>query len=114
MKYLWTKKYDKAWLGLTLGLLFPILGFIISFLIKGGESSFANYWYMFIKDYSATTGETINIYSANRQDIILFCLLSNMALFYPTFFIWKMNRFSKGTVGTTLILAVIAFIYIIN
>ena len=69
---------------------------------------------MFIKDYSATTGETINIYSANRQDIILFCLLSNMALFYPTFFIWKMDRFSKGTVGTTLILAVIAFIYIIN
>jgi hypothetical protein len=38
--------------------------------------------------------------------------LSNMALFYPTFFIWKMDRFSKGTVATTLILAVIAFIYI--
>ena len=112
MKYKWTKKYDKISYGLIAGLIFPIIGFLISYLVKGDESSISNYWLMFIKDSSEANSYVAEIYANTRKEILTFCLISNMLLFYPTFFTWKMDRFSKGVVGTTLLLAAIAFIFI--
>ena len=111
MKYKWTKKYDKVSLGMIAGLIFPIIGFYIAYLVKGGDS-FLSFWYMIYKDTSSDS-VGIELYRNLKKEVLTYCLLSNMVLFYPTFFIWKMDRFSKGIVGVTILLAGISFIFIL-
>ena len=112
MKYMWTKKYDKISYGIIAGLILPIIGFFIAYLIKGGDSSITNFWFMFIKDASTANEYVSKIYSNTRKEILTLCLICNMLLFYLPFFHWKMDLFSKGIVGSTLLLAALSFIFI--
>ena len=112
MKYAWTIKYDKLSYGLIAGILLPMIGFFIAYLVKGGDSSFINFWYMFIKDTNSANEYVSEIYSSNRREILTLCLICNMLLFYLPFFRWKMDQFSKGIVGSTLFLAALAFIFL--
>ena len=90
------KKYDKVIIGVIIGAILPILGFLISYPIKtwGLEMSFARYF-----NY-AQVGQ-------DRQSILIFCMLPNMFLFYFTNFRWNLIEFTKGLVGTTIILGLL-------
>ena len=85
-------KLDRPLIGVIIGTILPILGFMISYPIKGGPVSFVEYIDM-----------TIN-QSQNQQDILIFCMLPNMFLFYLTNFRWNMNNFTKGLVAVTILL----------
>jgi len=112
MKYTWTKKYDKVSYGLIAGLIFPIIGFFVAYLIKGADSSLGTFWFIFIKDSDGANQFVSEQYTNTRREILTLCLICNMLVFYLPFFIWKMDRFSKGIVGSTLLLAALAFIFI--
>ena len=88
------EKLDKTLTGVLLGALLPIIGFLISFPIKtrGSGIGFSQYVDMAINS------------SANQQDILIFCMLPNMFLFYFTNFRWGMYEFTKGLVAMTLLL----------
>ena len=112
MKYMWTKKYDKLSYGIIAGLIFPIIGFFIAYLIKGGDSSLSSFWVMFIKDSAGANQYISEIYANTRKEILTLCLICNMLIFYLPFFRWKMDLFSKGIVGSTLLLTALAFIFV--
>ncbi len=92
------EKFDKTIYGVIAGLILPIIGFFISYPIKKlPTTSFAEY-----VDY-AMSGD-------NQQDILIFCLIPNMFLFYFTNFRWNTYNLTKGLVGVTLVLGVLLFI----
>tara|TARA_B100001758_G_scaffold16406_1_gene11780 strand:+ start:1122 stop:1460 length:339 start_codon:yes stop_codon:yes gene_type:complete len=106
------KKLDTFKHGTVIGLIFPIIGFFISFLVNGSEMSLESYWQFFTKSSDSTLDSTRHIYTDSRQSTLVFCLLPNLLLFYFSFFQYKLDQFSKGLVGTTLILAALTFIFI--
>lgn len=86
------KKFDKVIYGVIAGIILPIIGFFISFPIKRAPTtSFAEYITY------ATGGD-------NQQDILIFCMIPNMFLFYFTNFRWNLYELTKGLVGVTLVL----------
>ncbi len=93
------------------GILFPFIGFFISFLIIGGES-FSTFWEIFLKDANIYKSEVQDFYKETRQNVLMFCLMSNLLLFYFSFFLFKIDQFSKGLVFITLILAAISMLFI--
>lgn len=111
MKNHWYSKFNKFNTGLIFGLLFPIIGFFVSYLIMGG-SSFSTFWEIFIKDATVFSSEVQDFYKDTRQNILMFCLMTNLLLFYFSFFLFKIDRFSKGLVFITLILAAISMLFI--
>ena len=52
------------------------------------------------------------VYKEMRQNTLMFCLLTNMLVFYFSFFIFKIDKFSKGIVGLTLLLAAFSVLFI--
>lgn len=88
------EKYDKLSLGLTLGLLLPILGFLGSYLLKASpmEITLNDYFFNHL------------FHSESKMDIIIFSMLPNMLLFYFVNFRWAMYEFTKGIVGITLLM----------
>ena len=91
------KKYDKTIYGIVAGIILPVLGFFISYLVKGSEVTF--------NEYMALTFNP----SLEQRDILIFCMIPNMFFFYFTNFRWNMYEFTKGLVGMTLILGAILF-----
>tara|TARA_Y200000002_G_scaffold331857_1_gene297274 strand:- start:242 stop:607 length:366 start_codon:yes stop_codon:yes gene_type:complete len=111
MKKHWYNKLNKFYPGLIFGILFPFMGFFLSFLIMGGES-FSSFWEIFIKDANVYDAEVQDFYKETRQNILMFCLMTNLLLFYFSFFLFKIDRFSKGLVFITLVLAAISMLFI--
>jgi len=92
------QKFDKTLYGVIVGIVLPIIGFFISFPIKKlPTTSFS--------DYVSMTFAT----SDNQQDILIFCMIPNMLLFYFTNFRWNMYNLTKGLVGVTLVLGLALF-----
>ncbi len=90
-------KYDKLSIGIVVALILLILGFLLSYFVKGYPSQIplSRYTrYLF-------TG------SPDRMDILIFSLLPNMLLFYFVNFQWKMYEFVKGIVGVSVIFCLI-------
>ena len=58
----WKKKYDLAWIGITLGVVLPPLGFLLSKYVKSPSSSYKNYWELFL-DSSLEINKEILIFS---------------------------------------------------
>lgn len=113
MKKKWYYKYNKVKIGFIVGLILPILGFFIGFLAKGGNSSFSTFWLIFTQNHELVHNSALkSIYQDTRQSTLMFCLLANMLTFYFSFFIFKIDRFSRGLVSITLILAAISFLFI--
>jgi len=91
------QKFDKTLYGVIIGIVLPIIGFFISFPIK--------------KLPTTSFGEYVNMamHGDNQQDILIFCMIPNMFLFYFTNFRWNMYNFTKGLVAVTLILGLTLF-----
>ncbi len=90
-------KLDKVSIGLIFGIILPILGFFGSYFVKGGNVTFDEY---------VSLATNMN---ADQQDILIFCLIPNMFMFYLSNFRWQLNEFTKGLVGVTIV-ALIALI----
>lgn len=110
MKNNWIKKLDEFKYGATLGLIFPFIGFLISFLVKGGDMDLNSYWEV-ISHTPNSSSIYKDIYIDARQSTLVFCLMPNMLLFYFGYFQFKIDKFSKGLVGVTLILAALSFLF---
>ncbi|HIP37226.1 MAG TPA: hypothetical protein EYG85_10270 [Crocinitomix sp.] len=94
------KKYNKTSTGLLVGIILPIVGFCLSYIIKtrGLDISFSSYF------------QTLLRKSPDKMDIIVFSMIPNMFLFYFVNFRWSMYEFTKGLVAVTLVLCIIAVI----
>lgn len=84
-------KLDKVSIGLIFGIILPILGFFGSFAVKGGALTFDAYVSLAFNP------------NADQQDILIFCLIPNMFMFYLSNFRWQFNEFTKGLVGLTIV-----------
>jgi hypothetical protein len=93
------KKYDKMSLGIIVGIILTVGGFLLSYpvLTRGLDMSFSQY-----VNYAQ--------HGADKQNIMIFCLLPNMFLFYFTNFRWHLNGFTKGLVGVTLLFGLLLVI----
>lgn len=92
-------KYNTFWVGAILGVILPMLGFLLSREVKLPAASLSEYWSIF-------TNADFQV----NKDIIVFSLLPNMALFYLLFFKWKADNIAKGLVFVTLILGGLSFL----
>tara|TARA_B100000809_G_scaffold217483_1_gene223676 strand:- start:133 stop:447 length:315 start_codon:yes stop_codon:yes gene_type:complete len=94
------KKYDKISFGLTIGLLLPVIGFVVSYFIKAAplEITFGDYFTNHL------------LHSEDKMDIIIFSMIPNMFLFYFVNFKWAMYEFTKGIVGITLVMGILVVI----
>ena len=70
------KKLDSFKHGAIMGLTFPILGFFISFFVKGAEMSLETYWQVFTQSSDLVSDLTRDIYADSRQSTLIFCLLA--------------------------------------
>jgi hypothetical protein len=87
------KKMDRAIIGVLLGAILPIVGFIISYYVKTYGTDV---------DFSGYINRAIN--GDEQQDILIFSMLPNMFLFYFTNFRWNLMEFTKGLVAVTILL----------
>ena len=111
MKYSWTKKWNKFNYGIIMGLICPVVGFFIAYFVIGNNLPLSQ----FTKHlFSELSSENIvnEVYKEMRQNTLMFCLLTNMLVFYFSFFIFKIDKFSKGIVGLTLLLAAFSVLFI--
>lgn len=91
------KKYDRAIYGVIVSAILPIVGFFISYPIKGWGLTFNEY-----TDIAFRPG-IIN-------DVFIFSMIPNMLLFYFTNFRWNLNEFTKGLVAVTILLVVMMLV----
>ena len=66
------QKLDKTLYGVLVGMVLPIIGFFLSFLIKARGTTI---------DFDTYVNMAING-SADQQDILIFCMIPGMFLFY--------------------------------
>lgn len=93
------QKMDRAVLGVIVGSVLTVVGFLLYYPIytRGTDVGFMEYC-----QYAKN--------GANRQDIMIFCMLPNMLLFYFTNFRWNLSEFTKGLVAVTLLLGLLLVI----
>lgn len=92
----WKEKIDKTSYGIITALVLGIIGFLISFLVKGyGVVTFNQFLYYAYTD------------NPEKNDILILSLIPNMLMFYLVNFQWKLGDFTKGFVGTVIGLCVI-------
>ncbi|MBD3638754.1 MAG: hypothetical protein HUJ25_15480 [Crocinitomicaceae bacterium] len=94
-------KIDKLFIGIVTGSLLPIVGFLVSFPIKTRSSTVTFDQYV---DLALTQ-------NPEQMDILIFSLIPNLLLFYFTNFRWKLNNFTQGLVGATVV-GLIALIFL--
>lgn len=87
------EKLDKIWIGIVIGAVLPMIGFMVSKLFKDKEGSYSwkGYWNLLIgqNDY--------------YLDILTFSLIPNLLAFYFFFFQWKIDQALKGLIFMTII-----------
>ena len=94
-------KIDTLFYGILFGTVLPIIGFFISYPIKTRNRpvEFDQYVNMAFHE------------NPEQMDILIFCLIPNMLMFYFCNFRYRWNEFTKGLVGTTVI-ALFALIWL--
>lgn len=95
------KKLDSRMMGIIFGIGLTIIGFVIFWQWKHGQSSL---------------GELYNFMAAssnNRNDLLIFSVIPNLILFYFTNFQWRWDKFTTGLVMVTIILTVIVALLIL-
>jgi hypothetical protein len=83
-------KLDKTYIGAILGLVLPLISFVI-------------YWKL---NYLGTFGEFLDHIAAgsrNRNNPLVFSMIPNLVVFYFSNFQLKINNFTVGLVGATLL-----------
>jgi hypothetical protein len=109
----WKNKINQTKYGIIGGLFLPLIGFFIGFLAQGGDMSFSTFWQIFTQNHDLLHVNNLKlIYQDTRQSTVMFCLLPNMLAFYFSFFLNKLDRFSKGLVFITLLLAAVSVLFI--
>lgn len=91
------QKFDKPLVGVIIGAVLPIIGFFISYPILTRENpdmDLARYFHY------------LQV-GPDRQNVMIFCMLPNMFLFYFTNFRWNLTEFTKGLVAVTLLLGLL-------
>jgi len=86
------KKYDNVWVGIIAAIVLLVVGFLLSYLVKGYPAIGFSRYVGFL-----TNG------SSDRMDILIFSLLPNMLLFYFTNFRWQFYEFVKGLVAVSVL-----------
>ena len=87
-------KFDKTPIGIILGIVLPIVAFILFWQIKyGAKDAEQLYYYM-------------SYHSGNRNDLLIFPIIPNLVLFYFTNFQWRWDKLTVGLVGTTIVLTI--------
>ena len=94
------QRFDKTLTGVIVGIVLPILGFVLSFYIKTVSRPDI--------DFDQYINLALNA-TADQQDILIFCMMPNMFLFYLTNFRWSIYEFTKGIVAVTLLLGLALF-----
>jgi len=93
------KKFDKIWIGVTLGIIVPLIAFYFFFVFQDVNMTFQSYW-----EYLISNSLTTKVLSVS--------LVANLAVFY--LFIHTEKYFSaKGVIGSTIFYALGAMIYIL-
>jgi hypothetical protein len=90
----WKKKVDKVQLGIAFGILLPIIGFFIYWTWRHGEKN----WDQYLNFILAS--------SANRNEPLIFPMVPNLILFYFSNFLYRLDQFTVGLVGTTIVLVI--------
>lgn len=90
----WKNKVDKTVYGITLGLALPIIGFFVYWSWRHGEKSWEQYY------------NFIMVSSANRNEPLIFPMVPNLILFYFSNFLYRLDKFTVGLVGTTIVLVI--------
>ena len=93
------KKYDKAILGVIFGLVLPVFGFLLSYPVLTREINMPFDRYL-----------SYAVNGVDRQNIMIFCMLPNMFLFYLVNFRWSLVEFTKGLVAMTLLFGLLLVI----
>ena len=85
--------------------------FFIAYFVIGNNLPLSQFTKHFFSELSSEN--VVNeVYKEMRQNTLMFCLLTNMLVFYFSFFIFKIDKFSKGIVGLTLLLAAFSVLFI--
>ncbi len=109
----WKNKINQTKYGIIAGLTLPVLGFFIGFLVNGGDLSFSTFWQIFTQNCDVQYYSNVRSQCQDtRQSTAMFCVLANMLAFYFSFFLNRLDRFSKGLVFITLLLAAISVLFI--
>lgn len=88
-------------IGLLVGLITPLITFLIYGLVASGSNSFTS-WLTFIMRNDDF-----------RSNPLTFSLLPNLFFFYLSNFRWRIDNFTFGLVGATLFFSVIVVALII-
>lgn len=91
------KKYDTVWIGIFTAIILIIVGFLLSYLVKGYSTGIA-----FSRYVKFVTND-----SPDRMDILIFSMIPNMLLFYFTNFRWQFYEFVKGLVVVSVLFALL-------
>lgn len=90
----WKTKIDKWQWGVGLGIALPIIAFFVFWQWKYSDRNWEQLW------------NFMTLTSANRNNILIFPLVPNLILFYFSNFLYRLDKFTVGLVGTTILLAV--------
>ena len=94
-------KIDKIIYGVLIGSVLPVLGFFLAYIVK-------------TKGTNVTFDQFVHLaFQQNEQqmEILIFCMIPNMLMFYFSNFRYRWDDFTKGLVGTTLV-ALLALIFL--
>ncbi len=91
------QSFDKQWIGLVLGLVFPLLGIYIFYLVNDFKMSF---------DLFVTQAVEMHLTSK----ILSLGVLANLAIFFISIGL-KLDKTARGVIGATLIYAGVILIF---
>lgn len=93
------ERIDNVWFGLITGAILPLIGYVLSYLVKYYPRSMGAYWELFMRSDSEQT------------QIFTFSMIPSLLLFYFILFRWKLDYGSRSFVAASLVYAVV-FVYI--
>ncbi len=88
------KKFDKWQIGALFAIIMPIIGFFFYW-----EWRFEGWSWERLYGFMKSSSD-------NRNNILIFPLVPNLIMFYFSNFQFRMDKFTQGLVGVTIILAI--------
>ncbi|MFA5573872.1 MAG: hypothetical protein WC994_02330 [Brumimicrobium sp.] len=96
------KKLDDRKYGIIFGILFPIIAFVLLWMIRFSDLTFQQMY-------------NLAANSPDNRNVAIFPILPNLFLFYFSNFRLKWNRFTTGLVAVTIVYAtLIAFVILVG
>ena len=105
-------KLDRVWVGLSLGIICPVVCFLLAFLFVNNGNSFSIFWYNFTNDAYPYDYNMNSLNNELKKNILILSLLLNLIIFYIGYFTLKYDKFTKGLVFVTLLLVGLAYLFI--